>query len=337
MMNNLINNSIEDINIISSNIKVFRNIKGYKFPINLEIEEGRNLSRRITKILLSNIKNLKLINLWENEGKLEVYKEKGIITNSLIKNSGFSSFAINNDETFSVMINEKEHLGLQFKNNGNNIKEMYEYVNQIDDLIEKKLTYLFDDTLGYLTSDISNIGTGLKVSIMMHLPILSANDKIINLLSELNKVGMTLEGMYGEKGQSYGNIYILSNKVTLGINEEEIINTLQNIVKFIVNEENKAREQMINNYSKELEDKVFRAYGILKNARILKWVEALNLLSDLRLGIELSLLNIDKEKLNKSIILIRDSILRENIKDKANCMDLNIERANVIRNLLEYD
>lgn len=336
-MNNLIDNSIKNSNIISSNIKLFRNIQGYKFPISIEAEDGRNLSKIITEILLSNIKNLKFINLWENEGKLDVYKEKGIVTNSLIKNSGFSSFAINNDETFSVMINEKEHLGLQFKNNGNNIKEMYEYINQIDDLIEEKLTYLFDDSLGYLTSDISNIGTGLKVSIMIHLPILSLNDKVINLFSELNKLGMTLEGMYGEKGQSYGNIYILSNKVTLGVTEEEIINKLQNAVEFIVNEENKAREQMLNNYSKELEDKVFRAYGILKNARILKWIETLELLSDLRLGVELSLLNIDKEKLNKWIILIRDSVLKENINNKAYCVDLNVERANVIRNLLEYD
>ncbi len=336
-MNNLIDNSIKNSNIISSNIKLFRNIQGYKFPISIEAEDGRNLSKIITEILLSNIKNLKFINLWENEGKLDVYKEKGIVTNSLIKNSGFSSFAINNDETFSVMINEKEHLGLQFKNNGNNIKEMYEYINQIDDLIEEKLTYLFDDNLGYLTSDISNIGTGLKVSIMIHLPILSLNDKVINLFSELNKLGMTLEGMYGEKGQSYGNIYILSNKVTLGVTEEEIINKLQNAVEFIVNEENKAREQMLNNYSKELEDKVFRAYGILKNARILKWIETLELLSDLRLGVELSLLNIDKEKLNKGIILIRDSVLKENINNKAYCVDLNVERANVIRNLLEYD
>ena len=336
-MNNLIDNSIKNSNIISSNIKLFRNIQGYKFPISIEAEDGRNLSKIITEILLSNIKNLKFINLWENEGKLDVYKEKGIVTNSLIKNSGFSSFAINNDETFSVMINEKEHLGLQFKNNGNNIKEMYEYINQIDDLIEEKLTYLFDDSLGYLTSDISNIGTGLKVSIMIHLPILSLNDKVINLFSELNKLGMKLEGMYGEKGQSYGNIYILSNKVTLGVTEEEIINKLQNAVEFIVNEENKAREQMLNNYSKELEDKVFRAYGILKNARILKWIETLELLSDLRLGVELSLLNIDKEKLNKGIILIRDSVLKENINNKAYCVDLNVERANVIRNLLEYD
>lgn len=336
-MNNLIDNSIKNSNIISSNIKLFRNIQGYKFPISIEAEDGRNLSKIITEILLSNIKNLKFINLWENEGKLDVYKEKGIVTNSLIKNSGFSSFAINNDETFSVIINEKEHLGLQFKNNGNNIKEMYEYINQIDDLIEEKLTYLFDDNLGYLTSDISNIGTGLKVSIMIHLPILSLNDKVINLFSELNKLGMTLEGMYGEKGQSYGNIYILSNKVTLGVTEEEIINKLQNAVEFIVNEENKAREQMLNNYSKELEDKVFRAYGILKNARILKWIETLELLSDLRLGVELSLLNIDKEKLNKGIILIRDSVLKENINNKAYCVDLNVERANVIRNLLEYD
>ena len=162
-MNNLIDNSIKNSNIISSNIKLFRNIQGYKFPISIEAEDGRNLSKIITEILLSNIKNLKFINLWENEGKLDVYKEKGIVTNSLIKNSGFSSFAIINDETFSVMINEKEHLGLQFKNNGNNIKEMYEYINQIEDLIEEKAgiaTVLSDEILdksGFYLSETESV------------------------------------------------------------------------------------------------------------------------------------------------------------------------------------
>lgn len=336
MINNWINDSsIEDLIIINSNVKVFRNIQGYKFPANLEIEEGRRLSEKVTEILLDNVDGLKTINLWENQEKLDIYKEKGIITNSLLKNSDFSSFAINNDETFSVMINEKEHLGLKFTSNGNNIEEMYEYVNKVDDLIEDKLTYSFDDNLGYLTSDISNIGTGLKTSIMIHLLILSTNDKIANLLTGLNRSGMSLEGMYGERGKSYGNIYIISNKVTLGVTEEEIINKLQSTIKNIVNEENKAREQMINNYSKELEDRVFRAYGILKNARILKWIEGLNLLSDLRLGAELSLLNINKDKLNKAIILTRDSILRGNVQDKISYMDLDIERAKVVRKLLE--
>lgn len=336
MINNWINsNSIEDGIIINSKVKVFRNIQGYKFPSDLEAEEGRRLSEKVIKILLENVDSLKTINLWENEEELDIYKEKGIITNSLLKNSGFSSFAINNDETFSVMINEKEHLGLQFVSNGNNLEEMYEYVNKIDDFIEEKLTYSFDDNLGYLTSDISNIGTGLKASVMIHLPVLSTNDEIANLLRGLNRAGMSLEGMYGERGKSYGNIYIVSNEVTLGVTEEEIINKLQNIIKNMVNEENKAREQMMSKCNKELEDRVFRAYGILKNARVLKWVEGLNLLSDLRLGVELSLLNINKYKLNKAIILTRDSILRGNVQDKISYMNLNIERAKVVRKLLE--
>lgn len=336
MINNWINsNGAEDGIIISSKVKVFRNIKGYKFPVDLEIEEGRQLSRKVIKILVDNVDSLKTINLWENEDELDTYKEKGIITNSLLKNSGFSSFAINNDETFSVMINEKEHLGLQSISNGNNLEEMYEYVNKIDDLIEEKLAYSFDDNLGYLTSDISNIGTGFKASVMVHLPVLSTNDRIANLLRGLNRAGMSLEGIYGERGKSYGNIYIISNEVTLGVTEEEVINKLQSTIKNIVNEENKAREHMMSKCNEELEDRVFRAYGILKNARILKWIEGLNLLSDLRLGVELSLLNINKDKLNKAIILTRDSILRGNVQDKVSYRNLNIERAKVVRKLLE--
>lgn len=336
MISNWVNsNSIEDGIIINSKVKIFRNIQGYKFSVNLGTEEGRRLSEKVINILLDNVDGLKTINLWKDEEELDIYKEKGLITNSLLKNSGFSSFAINNDETFSVMINEKEHLGLQFVSNGNNLEEMYEYINKIDDLIESKLTYSFDDNIGYITSDISNIGTGLKAAIMVHLPVLSTTDEIANLLRGLNRAGISIEGMYGERGKSYGNIYIISNEITLGVTEEEIINTLQNVIKNIVNEENKAREQMIAECNKELEDRIFRAYGILKNARILKWIEGLNLLSDLRLGVELSLLNINKDKLNKAIILTRDSILRGNVQDKISYRDLNIERAKVVRELLE--
>lgn len=336
MISNWINsNSIEDGIIINSKVKIFRNIQGYKFPVNLETEEGRRLSEKVINILLDNVDGLKTINLWKDKEELDIYKEKGIITNSLLKNSDFSSFAINNDETFSVMINEKEHLGLQSVSNGNNLEEMYEYVNKIDDLIEDKLTYSFDNNIGYLTSDVSNIGTGLKTAVMVHLPVLSTNDEIANLLRGLNRAGISIEGMYGERGKSYGNIYIVSNEITLGVTEEEIINTLQNVIKNIVNEENRAREQMIAECNKELEDRIFRAYGILKNARILKWIEGLNLLSDLRLGVELSLLNINKDKLNKAIILTRDSILRGNVQDKISYRDLNIERAKVVRKLLE--
>lgn len=332
-MSNLIegNNNL----LINNKVSIFRNIKGYKFSRRLSIEEGRTLSKLIQNVLLKNIKNLEVIDFSNDKEKINYYKDLNLITNSFIKNKELSAFLIDNEKKFSVIINENEHIRLQYVNNGNNIKEMYEYLNKIDNLIENEFRYAFDDRLGYLMSDLSNLGTGIKVSITLHLPILTSIDKIVSLSKSLELNNLSIRGLYGERGKSYGNVYEISNKWSFGLNEEDIITNLQNNIINIVNEEINQREKLFIKNNIDLEDRVYRAYGILKNARKITLIEGLNLLSDLRLGAELSILDVNIRRIDELSILIKDSIIKSNINEKVLVSELDIERANVIRNILE--
>ncbi len=320
--------------IIRSSIELFRNIKYKKFPKKLSVEDGRELSKNIANELINNINGLEVINLWE-DFDLTYYKNIGLISNNLIKNKKISSLIVNKEKNFNVNINEKEHLRLRYEKNGNNIKEMYEYLNKIDNLLEDKFRYSFDDRLGYLMSSLSNLGTGFKVSVTLHLPALTMLDKITKISKQLENNNLCIEGLYGEKGYSYGNLYKISNKWCLGSSEEDIITNLEDNIINIMNEELKERTNLFNESKINLEDKVYRAYGILKYARQLSFIECLELLSDLRLGVENDILEFKLSDIEKLSYLAKNSVIKSmgenNIIDE--CLD--IERANVIRKLLE--
>ncbi|MEG1287087.1 MAG: ATP--guanido phosphotransferase [Clostridium sp.] len=320
--------------IMGSKIKLNRNIEGYKFTNKIEPSEGKRLSEKVSKILCENIDDLKVINLWDYNRLQSVYKEKGLITEKLNKHKDFSSLLVNKDENLSVIINEENHIRLQIKSNGNNINEMYNSLNKIDDLLEASLDYSFDENYGYLTPNVKNIGTGFNGSIIIHLPMLTLRDRISNLNKGLKRIGMSIQGVYGEKAKAYGNIYEIYNEITTGISEEEIIENLLTVSENIEGEEINIRQEALEKYSEEIEDRVFRSYGILKNARILNWLEAMALISDLRFGAELSLIELNKDKLDEIMILTRDSVIKENLGGIVSSRDLRIERAKLVKELL---
>lgn len=335
-MDNWINsNSSKSFIILSSRIKLLRNIEGYKFTNLLEEEEGRRLSKKVLSLLSNEIRDLKIINLWEDKSEADLYKEKFYITNSLINNWKFSSMGINKEETFNININEKEHIGLQCTVLGNNLKSAYDYLNEIDNFLEDNLKFSFREDFGYLTSTPYTLGTAMKASFIIHLPILSIEDKIENISKGLSRIGISIKGMYGERGRAYGNIYEISNDVTLGVKEKEIIEKLEEVALNLVNEEDKSRKKLLNKDFKNIEDRIFRSYGILKNARKLDWIEMVYLLSDLRLGVELELLDISNSILNKMMILTRDSLIKKEISNKWSLNDLNVLRSNMVREFLE--
>lgn len=330
-MNNF--NSLENNQlVVKSHIELFRNIKGKKFPKKLSIEEGRKLSKSILEKLVQNIINIKPINLWEVDD-LEHYKNIGIINNNIIKNKEFSSIAISDEKKFTITINENEHIRLIYEKNGNNIKEIYKYLNQIDNLLENNFRYAFDDRLGYLMSDLSNLGTGLKVSITLHLPILTKLNKITNISKQLELNNLCIEGLYGEKGCSYGSFYKIYNKWCLGLSEEDIITNLENNIINIINEEYKERNNIFKKSKIEIEDKIFRSYGILKYAKKLNFIECLELLSDLRLGVECNILEFDLDDIENLIFLVKGSVIKSKIQENVNNEVIDIERANVVRKL----
>lgn len=337
-MRNWINSEAnpEDI-VLCSSVKLARNFKDSKFTDKLKLEESQENISRVYDILSKQSKegNLKLIKLWEQDyNYARGFVEKKLISNKLLDRREKSGFILNEENTISVMINEEDNLGIKCIADGLNLRGEFKVVDEIDDIIEEKIQYAFNQDYGYLTASLNNVGTGLKATTILHLPALTMNEEIKNITTGLNQVGMSISGMYNESNQVYGNLYLISNQVSLGVKEEELVNNVESVVFNIINEEKKYREIMITKYNKEIEDKVFRAQAILKSARMLNSKETLDLLSNVRLGVELGIVNIEKKVLNNILILTRDAILESKLGANTSIRDKNIERAKIVNELL---
>ena len=234
------------------------------------------------------------------------------------------------------MINEEDHIRLQCITAGLNLEEGYKYAEFVDDLIESKLDYDFDEKLGYMTACPTNIGTGLRASVMIHLPVLTMNGEINNIFSGLTQIGMTIRGIYGEGSKAVGNLFQVSNQITLGLSEEEIINNLKAVVYQIINQENLAREKMMKMYKYKIEDKVYRALGILNSAVLLDSEECLKLLSYVRLGVEMDIIkDVDKKLLNELIVSIQPAMLQSTFNSKLTKEMRQIKRAELVKKKLK--
>ena len=337
-MKNWINSETnpEDI-VLCSSVKLARNFKNSKFTDKLKIEEAQDNIFNVYDILSKGLKDssLELIKLWEQDYNYSRgFVEKNLISNKLLDRREKSGFILNEENTISVMINEEDNLGIKCISDGLNLREEYRAVDEIDDIIEERIQYAFHQDYGYLTASPSNVGTGLKATTILHLPALTVNEEIKSITKGLNQVGMSISGMYNELNQVYGNLYLISNQVSLGVKEEELVNNVESVVFNIINEEKKYREIMITKYNKEIEDRVFRAQAILESARILNSKEILDLLSNVRLGVELGIINIEKKILNNILILTRDAIIESKLGNSTSTRDKNIERARIVSELL---
>ena len=325
----------EDI-VIGSKVRLARNFDGELFTDKMKTEDAIENVEKVYSILSKQNEAFKLFKLWDLDYNLsKAYMEKHLISGDLLKRKDRGAFVINEDETISIMINEEDHLRIQCITDGFNLKEAYNEANKIDDLIEQEVDYAFHEDYGYLTSSPTNVGTGLRASVMIHLPALTMSEEIPSILKGLNQVGMTISGVYKEGSKVYGNIYEVSNSISLGVNEEEIISNLEGVVLNIISEEKKFREILLTKYNDEIEDKIFRSYGILKSAKLIDSREMLQILSDLRIGVELSLIDIHKETLNRLLIETKDSLLQLNSEKNLTIKDKRIERANLVKKILK--
>lgn len=325
--------------LISSRIRIARNIKNMPFPHNLSEEQCKNLIETIEGAFYTSthMKNeFKTIRLWEKDpNELKSYLEKHLISPNLLKTPNKSAFILNREETVSMMINEEDHIRLQCISSGFNLKEAYEMADKIDSMLEETLDFAFDENLGYLTACPTNLGTGVRASVMIHLPALTMNKEITQVLKALTQVGMTLRGLYGEGSNADGNIYQISNQITLGMSEEEIIANLEAAVGQILDQENRSRELILSKYKYELEDKVFRSLAMLQSARVLTSTECLDLLSNVRLGLEMSLVEgVDKAIINGLLVNTQPATLQQNIARTLNERERDIERAKFVRETL---
>jgi protein arginine kinase len=286
--------------VISSRVRLARNLENYPFSSKIVEEQAAALVNEVKGITSSfseqdnrmfyscNISTLSEID------KIAMV-ERHIVSPLLAEKEQTTGLILSDDETVSIMINEEDHVRIQAIVGGMNLEQAYEVADHIDDIAYDRLHFAYDEKYGYLTACPTNAGTGMRASCMVFLPALSSARMIQKLIEEVSKYGVTIRGIYGEGTKSLGSIYQISNQKTMGNSENEIIENLKRVVLQVVKQERKRREYMLSVSSDEIEDQVFRSYGVLRYARQISSDDAMTLLSQLKFGADCGLIKFDRE------------------------------------------
>ncbi len=254
--------------------------------------------------------------------------ERQLISRELAESNGARAVAIAVDEQFSVMINEEDHLRIQLMRSGFDVRSAWDKINEIDNVIEQKVDYAFDERLGYLTACPTNVGTGMRVSVMLHMPALVITRQVEKVFRSLQKISLAVRGLYGEGSQATGDFYQISNQITLGKSEEQLIENVSDVVPALIEYERRAREFLVGQSKKDVHDRVSRAYGILCSAQTISSEETMMHLSSLRMGVNLGLIrDLEIPTLNQLFIHIQPAHLQMLFGAELNSADRNSERA----------
>lgn len=325
--------------VISTRVRVARNIEKYKFPSLMTKEESDELTNEILNAIKdsddeANYKFNIIRNL--NPRERLVFIEEHLISPGLIQNLDKSSFLIRDDQRATIMINEEDHIRIQTLFPGLKLNEAWELCSEIDDNLEQKIDYAYDEKLGFLTSCPTNVGTGLRASVMVHLPCLAMTGHINTIIEALRKVGLTVRGLYGEGSEALGNLYQISNQITLGQSEEDIIVKLNKVISQIVARERNTRRYLMESKALELEDKIYRSLGILTHSRLMSSKEAMNHLSNIKLGWDINLIQNKKLKeIVKLMIDIQPANIQKTLEKDMLSSERDNARAGIIRKFIE--
>ena len=296
--------------VISTRIRLARNLADTPFPIKMTNEQKRGVGKRVYAVLKNSemARDFDLIDMNEVDDAAAVSMvEKHLISPDFAKFRKNASLILSHDESVSVMLCEEDHIRLQVMSAGLNLEGAYVIADKLDSILDEKLDYAFSDELGFLTSCPTNLGTGMRASVMLHLPALREIGQINNLARTVGKLGLTLRGAYGENTSAAADFYQLSNQVTLGISEKNAMDNLKAIAMQIVSQERKAREELKENDN--FQDKIYRAMGILKYARKINSKEFMNLISLVRLGVSQGLFDIKYEIIGELIAKMQPATL----------------------------
>ncbi|MBM80022.1 MAG: protein arginine kinase [Planctomycetaceae bacterium] len=261
--------------------------------------------------------------------------ERQLISREHADSTGSRGVGISDEETLSVMINEEDHIRIQVLRSGLSLDECWSEINSFDDALEEEVTYAFSEKLGYLTACPTNVGTGIRVSVMLHLPALVMTKEIQKVFQALHKISLAVRGLYGEGSQAVGDFYQISNQVTLGKSEDQLIQTLKDVVPNIVDYERRVRTALVKENRQSLHDTVARAYGILRNAQTISSEETMHLLSSVRMGINLGLIdNLEIPEVNELFIQTQPAHLQKLRKSELGSAERNSARASFLRRRL---
>lgn len=329
--------------VISSRIRLARNFDGILFTNRNDtssLEKVNTISRGLLQPLKEadghQYSNINLEQLSERERAILV--EKHLMSPALEEKLPYRSLVVSDDASIVIMVNEEDHLRIQSMVSGLRLQEAYEHAQKIDKAIEAKYPYAFDERFGYLTACPTNVGTGMRASVMLHLPALTISGRITRLIRSIIQLGYSVRGLYGEGSEALGNIYQISNQRTMGVSEEDTIEQLTKIVEGIIAEERKSRQSLLHNDKEGLEDVLWRSYGVLQYARRVNGKEALTKLSDIQLGVDLEILpSWGKDSFNELIAITRPNFLSKYAgNDDLTEIERDSYRAKIIRQKLSH-
>lgn len=327
--------------VMSTRIRLARNLNGYRFPLAFTEDEAHKIDQSVSATLVDADEELQMnfssIQIKDvSELNRQVLVEKHLISPKLANSPMTGSVLLSEDESVSVMVNEEDHIRIQCLFPGLQIQQAYAQADTIDRLLEKELPYAFDEQFGYLTSCPTNTGTGLRASVMMHLPALTKTKQINRIVTIISRLGMVVRGIYGEGSEALGNVYQVSNQTTLGKTEEDILADLQSITEQIIQKEREARDALLKHSANTLEDRLYRSLGTLSYARIMTTEEAARCLSDVRLGIDMGLIkDVDVTILNECMVFMQPGFLQMYAGTTLNTSERDMFRAKLLRERLQ--
>ena len=321
--------------VMSSRVRLARNLAEKPFP-------NKARKKELNEILATVVSATEHIEFFKKSILLKINEldnvdkqfliERHLMSHEHASNPEGKALIVSEEEVLSVMVNEEDHLRLQVMQSGFNLNETWEIANTIDDALSQKLDFAYSLHWGYLTACPTNTGTAMRGSVMLHLPALVMTKQINKVLAAISKLNFASRGFYGEGTQASGNFYQISNQVSMGHTEQDVLQNINGLIRQVIEQEEQARQALLVQNKPMLEDKIFRSYGTLKNARIISSQETVELLSMVRLGVDLDIVkDVDRNSINELFIMIQPAHLQKIEGKKLSAAERDTKRASLIR------
>ena len=324
--------------VVSSRARLARNLEGFAFPDRLTPETALQVLGRVQGAVQGLGPSWSFVRLGDlSDVDRAVLMEKHLISPQQMQSPQQAALAVRDDEALSLMVNEEDHLRLQAFRPGLQVRETLEDALRADDQLEAGLDFAFTPELGYLTACPTNVGTGLRISVMLHLGGLVRTRGIAQLLQVLPKLGLAVRGLYGEGTEAAGDLFQISNQITLGQAEEEVTAALERAAQQIIDQERAARRMLKEQALEQTQDRVNRALGVLRYAQLLGREEAMQLLSELRLGVEMGMLQVSPEVVNELLVAALPGFLTRTVGHELQTLEERAARARLIRERLQKE
>jgi protein arginine kinase len=329
----------ESMVVLSTRVRLARNIADCRYPAaadNVEknkiigyFESARSRSKTMAAGALLRASELSQIDR-------DFLIERHLISPTFMQDSEAVALYLGDDEKISIMVNEEDHFRIQALTAGLDLETAFRMAGEYDNEIGKTLQFDYDPDFGFLTACPTNVGTGMRASVLIHLPGLVITKDIERMISRISKMGVVVRGFYGEGTDVLGNLFQISNQTTLGVAEKDILELIAGVTRSIIEDEAKARERLLNEASDQIMDKIWRAYGILKHARVLTSEEVMNLLSALRLGVAMKIIDfIEISLINEILLLSQPAHLQKYIGEEMKPDRRDFVRAEMVRERLK--